>query len=240
MAAFGEEDGPEDDEEMRFLAAAIEEARLEQSKIDKEYEIQKAAIEEETRIQEEIEKKQISDMTAEEIRVNKIMMEVSIRRLEMKIAKDKELEKEREVARANHVFEDSIAAEQARLKEEKKKNALLLKNMLSAKGNSKAIASQYSYRIDPADDPTRRAIVHHTGSHYVNAHSKAFKVGDKVKGLVARHSRQAAIRLQKSKNKMLAARDAARGQTGPSDNASKTASKKSKATGGARPRGQKA
>ena len=106
MAAFGEEDGPEDDEEMRFLAAAIEDARLEQSKIDKEYEIQKAAIEEETRIQEEIEKKQISDMTAEEIRVNKIMMEVSIRRLEMKIAKYKELEKEREVARANHVFED--------------------------------------------------------------------------------------------------------------------------------------
>ena len=179
-------------------------------------------------------------MTAEEIRVNKIMMEVSIRRLEMKLAKEKELEEEKEVARNNHVFEDSVAAERARLREEKKKNQILLKNMMSAKGNSKAIASQYSYRIDPADDPTRRAVVHHTGSHYVNAHSRAFKVGDKVKGLVARHSRQAAIRLQKSKNKMLAARDAARGQTGPSDNAAKTTSRKSKATRGARPRGQKA
>ena len=197
-------------------------------------------LEEERRKQEAIEKKQIKDMTAEEIRVNKIMMEVSIRKLEMKLAKEKELEKEKEVARNNHVFEDSVAAERARLREERKKNQLLLKNMMSAKGNSKAIASQYSYRIDPADDPTRRAIVHHTGSHYVNAHSRAFKVGDKVKGLVARHSRQAAIRLQKSKNKMLAARDAARGITGPSDNAAKTISRKSKATGGARPRGQKA
>ena len=42
----------------------------------------------------------------------------------------------------------------------------------------------------PTDDPTRRAVVHHTGSHYVNAHSKAFKQGDKVKGMVARHSHQ--------------------------------------------------
>ena len=236
MSAFSEID----DEEMALLEAAIREASLEKSIIDEAEGKKRAEEEEERRKQQEREEKQIKDMTAEELRVNKIMMEVSIRRLEMKLAKEKELEKEREVARNNHVFEDSVAAERARLREEKKKNQILLKNMMSAKGNSKAIASQYSYRIDPADDPTRRAIVHHTGSHYVNAHSRAFKVGDKVKGLVARHSRQAAIRLQKSKNKMLAARDVARGQTGPSDNAAKTISKKSKATGGARPRGQKA
>ena len=237
MSAFSSE---VDDEEMALLEAAIRDATLEKSALEEEEAKLKLLEEEERRKQEAIEKKQIKDMTAEEIRVNKIMMEVSIRKLEMKLAKEKELEKEKEVARNNHVFEDSVAAERARLREERKKNQLLLKNMMSAKGNSKAIASQYSYRIDPADDPTRRAIVHHTGSHYVNAHSRAFKVGDKVKGLVARHSRQAAIRLQKSKNKMLAARDAARGITGPSDNAAKTISRKSKATGGARPRGQKA
>ena len=236
MSAFSEID----DEEMALLEAAIRDATLEKSALEEEEAKLKLLEEEERRKQEAIEKKQIKDMTSEEIRVNKIMMEVSIRKLEMKLAKEKELEKEKEVARNNHVFEDSVAAERARLREERKKNQLLLKNMMSAKGNSKAIASQYSYRIDPADDPTRRAIVHHTGSHYVNAHSRAFKVGDKVKGLVARHSRQAAIRLQKSKNKMLAARDAARGITGPSDNAAKTISRKSKATGGARPRGQKA
>ena len=237
MSAFSSE---VDDEEMALLEAAIRDATLEKSALEEEEAKLKLLEEEERRKQEAIEKKQIKDMTAEEIRVNKIMMEVSIRKLEMKLAKEKELEKEKEVARNNHVFEDSVAAERARLREERKKNQLLLKNMMSAKGNSKAIASQYSYRIDPADDPTRRAVVHHTGSHYVNAHSRAFKVGDKVKGLVARHSRQAAIRLQKSKNKMLAARDAARGITGPSDNAAKTISRKSKATGGARPRGQKA
>ena len=88
MSAFSEID----DEEMALLEAAIQKASLEKSVIDEQEEKKKEEEEEERRKQEEIEKKQIKDMTAEEIRVNKIMMEVSIRRLEMKLAKEKELE----------------------------------------------------------------------------------------------------------------------------------------------------
>ncbi len=228
-----------DDNEMALLEAAIEKASIEKAILDEEAE--KIRVEEEAKRveKEKLDSKSIAEMTDEEKRVNKILVELAIRRLELKLAKEKEKEEEEEVTRKNHIFEDAVAAERARLKEEKKQNGILLKQMMGCKGNSKAIASQYSYKQNAADDPTRRAIVHHTGSHYVNAHSRAFKVGDKVKGMVARHSHQAAIRLQKSKSKMLAARDAAKGQMGPSDGAAKTQSKKSKATGGARPRGQK-
>ena len=40
---------------------------------------------------------------------------------------------------------------------------LLKKDFQFAKGNSKALAAQYTFRIDPADNQRRRENIHHTG-----------------------------------------------------------------------------
>jgi hypothetical protein len=66
-----------------------------------------------------------------------------------------------------------------------------------AKGNSKAIASTYTYKADFADNKRMRSIVHHWGaggggSHYMMAGGKQFQKGNRVKGVVSRHSRQGA------------------------------------------------
>ncbi|GMI55601.1 hypothetical protein TeGR_g11789, partial [Tetraparma gracilis] len=71
---------------------------------------------------------------------------------------------------------------------------LLARGFAVARGNSKAIASQYTYRIDPADNARRRANVHHTGSHYVMQQASSMRHG-RTQGLMARHSSQGA-RLQ--------------------------------------------
>ena len=63
------------------------------------------------------------------------------------------------------------------------------------KGTSKAIPSTYVRKADHADNKHARAIVHHTGSHYVMAGSRQYQRGVRVKGVVSRHSRQGA-RLQ--------------------------------------------
>ena len=60
--------------------------------------------------------------------------------------------------------------------------------------NSKAIPSQYNYKKDVVNDITANAIRHHTSSHYVMAGGVQFQRGCRIKGVVSRHSRQAAIR----------------------------------------------
>ena len=102
-----------------------------------------------------------------------------------------------------------------------------------AKGNSKAIASQYVRKQDVADNKHKRAIVHHTSSHYHMLHGRNFQSGNRIKGVTSRHSRQNSIRQMKSRSKMLKARDVARGITGPSGKGGgKTKSKKKKSKKG--------
>jgi hypothetical protein len=60
----------------------------------------------------------------------------------------------------------------------------------AAKGNSKALPSQFVFKQDAADNKHTRAIRHHTGSHYHMAGSKQFQKGIRVKGVISRHSRQ--------------------------------------------------
>ena len=48
------------------------------------------------------------------------------------------------------------------------------------KGTSKALPSNYVYKPGPAENKHARAIVHHTGSHYVMAGSKQFQRGVRV------------------------------------------------------------
>jgi hypothetical protein len=62
----------------------------------------------------------------------------------------------------------------------KNERRLLVREFGFANGNSKALASQYTYRLDPADNPRRRANVHHAGSHYHMA-----SVSGRTKGTVA-------------------------------------------------------
>jgi len=64
----------------------------------------------------------------------------------------------------------------------------------NANQGSKAIASQYYHRQFETFDKTAAAVRHHTGSHYVMAGGVQFQRGERVKGVVSRHSKQAAVR----------------------------------------------
>ena len=73
-------------------------------------------------------------------------------------------------------------------------NRLLARSANVRKGNNstKAIASQFVHKESPADNAARRAVVHHTGSHYVMAGGVQFQRGLRVPGVVSRHSKQGA------------------------------------------------
>jgi len=92
---------------------------------------------------------------------------------------------------------EDMQAKLALYKEHKREHQLLGREFKFAKGNSKALASQYSYRIDPSDNARTRANVHHTGSHYHMAAARSMYYG-RSKGLMARHSSQGS-RLQASR-----------------------------------------
>lgn len=87
---------------------------------------------------------------------------------------------------------------QIEIQEDAKKNHKMLMRCIMAETNahqgSKAIASQYFTKELPAHDARAAANVHHTGSHYVMAGGKQFQKGVRVKGVVSRHSKQAARR----------------------------------------------
>lgn len=91
----------------------------------------------------------------------------------------------------------------------KKEQQLMVKEFTFANGNSKALASQYTYRLDPADNLRRRANVHHAGSHYHMASASGRTKGT-VTGMSSRHSSQGA-RLQASR---VQAKETARIQSG--------------------------
>jgi RNase P protein component len=83
------------------------------------------------------------------------------------------------------------------VKDEQHRYKTLTSSMLfetNKNGSSKANPSTFYTKELPADDKVARANVHHTGSHYVMAGSKQFQRGVRVKGVVSRHSKQAAIR----------------------------------------------
>jgi hypothetical protein len=101
----------------------------------------------------------------------------------------------------------SIAGKVAMREANKKQHMMLLAAHARAKGNSKAIASNYVFKQDFADNAARRAIRHHWGegsggAHYTMCGSRQFQKGVRVKGVVLRHSKQGA--------KLQAARSAVR------------------------------
>lgn len=66
-------------------------------------------------------------------------------------------------------------------------------------GGSKALPGQYYYKQNEAHDTTMSAVRHHFGaggggSHYHMAGSVQFQKGLRLKGVVSRHSKQAAVR----------------------------------------------
>jgi len=78
---------------------------------------------------------------------------------------------------------------------------LLVRGAAAAKGGtSKALAAQSNFKASFADNKHARALMHHGyggfggGAHYTMAGSKQFQRGVRVKGVVSRHSRQAAKR----------------------------------------------
>ena len=88
-------------------------------------------------------------------------------------------------------------AQQRKITEEKDRYKVLTQSMLfdtNRNQGSKANPSTYYCKEKPAHDEYAAANVHHTGSHYVMAGTKQFLKGVRVKGVVSRHSKQAAIR----------------------------------------------
>jgi hypothetical protein len=121
--------------------------------------------------------------------------------------------KELAVLRTEDRLQMDLKAMEA-LRNQQEDNKLLARIQASSKGKSKAIASQFVHKQDAADNAEKRAIVHHTGSHYHMAGSRQFQRGVRVKGVVSRHSKQGA-KLQSArvaKNNGFAAREDARGE----------------------------
>lgn len=79
---------------------------------------------------------------------------------------------------------------------DKKQNKIMMKNLVKDSGisSSNAIPSQFYHKKDEVNDTTANAYRHHTSSHYVMAGGVQFQRGCRLKGVVSRHSRQAAIR----------------------------------------------
>lgn len=79
---------------------------------------------------------------------------------------------------------------------DKKQNKIMMKNLVKDSGisGSNAIPSQFYHKKDEVNDTTANAYRHHTSSHYVMAGGVQFQRGCRLKGVVSRHSRQAAIR----------------------------------------------
>lgn len=97
------------------------------------------------------------------------------------------------MAASIETLEDKLAA----YNRHKAEYQLLGREFRFAKGNSKALPSQYNFRIDPSDNQRRRENVHHTGSHYHMQAARSMQYG-RTKGLMARHSNQGS-RLQASR-----------------------------------------
>ena len=117
---------------------------------------------------------------------------------------------------------DTMAQKLAAYNRHKENCHLICQQHALAKGNSKAIPSQYVFRQDAADNSRRRANVHHAGSHYHMQAARTMQFG-RQKGLMARHSSQGA-RLQASR---MAAKEVGRMQQGGGDMRVGKTSKKS-------------
>jgi hypothetical protein len=115
-------------------------------------------------------------------------------------------------------------------REQDKMNRLLARSAAHASksGGNKALPSQYVHKPQAADNAAKRAIVHHTGSHYVMAGSKQFQKGVRVKGVISRHSKQGAVLQAKrtSARNFVVAREDARGQRAEGQGRSQGKSKK--------------
>lgn len=102
----------------------------------------------------------------------------------------------------------------AKLKEHKETQKIVNKAMDFDKGTSKANPSNYVFKPNAADNPRARANVHHASSHYHMAATRQFSHGNKVQGVISRHSKQGekmqAARM--AKRNQMAARDVANGQ----------------------------
>jgi hypothetical protein len=91
---------------------------------------------------------------------------------------------------------------------------LLNKSAMYERNESKANPATFTHKIKEADNAAKRAIVHHTGSHYHMAGGVQFQRGVRVKGTISRHSVQG-MKMQAarvSRRNMLAAREAAKGE----------------------------
>jgi hypothetical protein len=118
---------------------------------------------------------------------------------------------ERQLLRATGTNQDVLDREQDKMNKLLARSA---KHATKGGGASKALPSQYVYQPAAADNAAKRAVVHHTGSHYVMAGSKQFQKGLRIKGVVSRHSVQGA-KLQSArsaKRNGIVAREDARGE----------------------------
>jgi hypothetical protein len=87
-----------------------------------------------------------------------------------------------------------MIAELERRNSDARYNQQLTKSFQHEGVGSKALPSQYVHKQGAAFDSRMAENRHHTGSHYVMAGGVQFQRGVRVKGVVSRHSKQAAVR----------------------------------------------
>jgi len=100
----------------------------------------------------------------------------------------------RSVMRQKHSVLAQMKAKQQALAKMRHEQNLVLKHAAYEGKYTKAIPSTFSRKEMPAFDARKAENIHHTGSHYVMGSTKAYLKGARIPGMVARHSRQAAIR----------------------------------------------
>mmetsp|Transcript_230 Transcript_230/g.471 ORF Transcript_230/g.471 Transcript_230/m.471 type:complete len:598 (-) Transcript_230:2758-4551(-) len=88
----------------------------------------------------------------------------------------------------------NLIAELEKQKSEARYNQQLTKSFQHEGVGSKALPSQYVHKQGAAFDSRMAENRHHRGSHYVMAGGVQFQRGVRVKGVVSRHSKQAAVR----------------------------------------------
>mmetsp|Transcript_28790 Transcript_28790/g.89588 ORF Transcript_28790/g.89588 Transcript_28790/m.89588 type:complete len:519 (+) Transcript_28790:872-2428(+) len=105
-----------------------------------------------------------------------------------------------------HSLASRVQAKMAQREAWRTNNSILLRGASYAKGSSNALASQAMRKQKEADNKAMRAIVHHWGgggggSHYHSCGGKQYNQGNKVKGVILRHSRQGAkLQAQRVRN----------------------------------------
>lgn len=137
------------------------------------------------------------ERTAEKMRVKIVELAMAQEVIQAKMSADEKRLKRERIDNTMKTKADVMAQirrqanELAKMREEQR----VVLSMAAYEGKlTKALPAQFQHAHDPSFDARQSANRHHAGSHYHTASTKAYLKGERTPGMVARHSRQAAVR----------------------------------------------